>query len=983
VSDVTIGLLGGFVAVQGGQPVPGNVWRLRKARELVKLLALAPNHRMHREQAMDLLWGESDPAAAANNLNQVVHVARRALGRDAIDARDGLLWLEAEVDVDVFERVAADARRARTLAGYRAALSLYGGELLPENRYDDWAQERRQDLAELHEALERELVELGLLGGVRGLPVDASSFVGREHELRELRALLSRTRLLTLTGTGGAGKTRLALELARRAEASYREGAALAELAPVTDAKLVVDAVGAALDIRAFPGTGLAEAIADVLASRSLLVVLDNCEHVLGACASLVDRLLRAAPLLTILATSREPLRLPAEIVFRVPSLALPDPDVDLAPADLLRHEAVQLFVERAAAAAPGFELDAENAADVARICFRLDGLPLALELAAGRLGALGPASLAERLDDRFGLLRAGSRAAPTRQQTLEATLQWSHELLASDERVLLRRLSVFAGGFGLDAAEQVCAGEALAVGEVADVLSRLVDKSLVVADRPGRELRYRLLETVRHYAKARLEAAQEAEAFARRHVDWALALAERERGSRRLDPEAANLRAALDTLVAGAPVDALRMCVALWPFWLRRIDLEEGQRRLEDSLAAAPARTPLRADALLAVAALCLRGGRLSLAAEHARESLAIASEHADAELQWRALYFLGGLAITGERWREAIAWLERALEVARREGLAVAEALCVYCTGMAHGSHGDVALAEELMAESVERFQTLAKSEERIPCPPAISEIRVPTVAGSGPRPVFIDTMNSFVQVSARQAIGHALASQAVAAYERGELARARRLLEDAGERFRRAGDERGEAEVHVRLAYFELAEGSTKDARSHLEHALAARHRLGDRRGLGMALAGLGLIDAVAGEYERAGRELAEARELFRRAADRWGLAAAMCNTAELEIARGELDAAEAALEEAQAVAGETGIGRVIAQPVALRADTALLRGDRTRAKALLREAHDLYASGHDEIDAANTAARIRTLNRSLSERKGRAGTTPRTK
>ncbi len=214
-----------------------------------------------------------------------------------------------------------------------------------------------------------------------------------QDEQRELQALLSRARLLTLTGTGGAGKTRLALELARRTEESYRDGAVFVELAPVTDPRLVVEAVGAALDVRAFSGSGLAEAISEFLASRSLLVVFDNCEHVLGACAALVDRLLRSAPEVTILTTSREPLKLPGEIVFRVPSLAIPDPDIALGPADLLRHEAVQLFVERAAAAAPGFELETASAADVARICFRLDGLPLALELAAGRLGALGSAS--------------------------------------------------------------------------------------------------------------------------------------------------------------------------------------------------------------------------------------------------------------------------------------------------------------------------------------------------------------------------------------------------------------------------------------------------------------------------------------------------------------------------------------------------------------------------------------------------------------
>ncbi len=975
-----IRLLGGFAAVRDGQPVPREAWRLRKARELVKLLALAPGQRLHREQAMDVLWGERDPAAAANNLNQVVHVARGALGPETIEARDGLLRLEAEVDVDAFERAAADARRVGASSAYRAALSLYGGELLPENRYDDWAQERRQDLAELHEELERELAELGLAGAVRGLPVDASSFVGREHELRELGALLSGTRLLTLTGTGGAGKTRLALELARRAEPSYRERAALVELAAVRDGRLVVDAVAAALDVRALPGGDPVDAIAELLASRSLLVVLDNCEHVLDACAGLVDRLLRAAPRLAIVATSREPLRLPAEIVFRVPSLALPDPEVGLAPAEMLRYEAVQLFVERAAAAAPEFELDAESAADVARICFRLDGLPLALELAAGRLGALGPASLAERLDDRFRLLRAGSRAAPTRQQTLEATLTWSHDLLATDERVLLRRLAVFAGGFGLDAAEQVCAGEGLDVCEVADVLSRLVDKSLVSADRPGRERRYRLLETVRLYARARLEEAQEAERFARSHAEWAIALAEREGDSRRLDRETANLRAALDTLLASTPVDALHMCAALWQFWLRRIDLEEGHRRFAEALAATPQRTALRAEALLAAAALCLRGGRLALGDEHAHEALAIAREHGHTEFEWRVLHFLGASAIAGDEPDSAMVWFERARAVAHRQGFVAAEALCIYCTGVAHFSRGDVVRADELVGESVEHFQALAGSSERIPCPLYFAEIRVPTAAGPSLRVVFEDTLQPFVEVSAGQAIAHALANQATIARERGDLPRARRLLKDAGDRVRRLRDERGQTDVQVRLAYLALAEGSSEDARSCLERALDARRRLGDRRGVGMALSGLGLVDTVAGDYERAERELAEARELFRRAADRWGLTGALWNTADLEIARGELEAADAALEEAQAVAAETGRDRWVAQTIARLADTAILRGDLQRAEALLTEAHDLYASTYDEIGTAALAARLKTLNRSLSERKARAGTTP---
>src|SRR3954454_1228683 len=290
--EVTINLLGGFEALVDGSPVEPAAWRLKKARELVKLLALADGHRLHREQAMDALWRDRAPAAAANNLHQTVHAARRALGADAIEVRDELLRLRADVDVDRFERAVLEARRARAPAAYRAALAAYGGELLPENRYEDWAAGRRDELASLRAQVADELTSLGAADGGRGLPTDAGSCVGREHELGELGALLRRTRLLTLAGTGGAGKTRLALELARETEAAYTSGAALVELAPVSDGAFVVDAIAAALDVRALPGGELVDAVTDFLAPRSLLLVVDNCEHVLDACAALVDELL-------------------------------------------------------------------------------------------------------------------------------------------------------------------------------------------------------------------------------------------------------------------------------------------------------------------------------------------------------------------------------------------------------------------------------------------------------------------------------------------------------------------------------------------------------------------------------------------------------------------------------------------------------------------------------------------------------------------
>ncbi len=468
-------------------------------------------------------------------------------------------------------------------------------------------------------------------------------------------------------------------------QSSYASGAALVELAAVTDPQLVPDAVADALDLRALPAQDLVEALIEYLSPRSLLLVLDNCEQVLEGGARLADTLLRAAPQLAIVATSREPFRLPGEVVFRVPSLALPNPERALPPHRLLEYEAVSLFVDRAAASSPGFVLDEENAADVIRICLRLDGLPLALELAAGRIGALSAAAIAERLDDRFRLLRTGNHAAPTRQQALAATLRWSHDLLEPDEALLFRRLAIFAGGFELDAVERVCGGDDLERSDIADVLARLVEKSLVSAEDAGRGRRYRLLETVRMYAREKLVDADEEAAVADRHAQWALELAERGQGSPQLDRETANLRAALATLLWRAPHDALRLCVAMLPFWLRRIELEEAKRRFAEALAASPERTALGAEALLAASAVDFRSGTLAAGTALAEQSRAVAAEIGDAQREWRALQFLGEFGVASDAVDVAVPWLERALELARREQFAAGEAISIHSLGVA----------------------------------------------------------------------------------------------------------------------------------------------------------------------------------------------------------------------------------------------------------------------------------------------------------
>jgi predicted ATPase len=969
VASVRVTLLGGFAAAVDGTPVPESAWRLRKARELVKLLALAQGHRLHREQAMDVLWPDRDPAAAVNNLHQAVHVARRALDPGAIELRDEVLTLHAEIDVEAFELAADRARRLRLPAAYRGALAAYGGELLPENRYDDWAEERRDDLAALADDLTAELDELGAEHSDRpfSVPVDASSFVGRARELAELEALLRRTRLLTLAGTGGAGKTRLALELARSAEASYPGGAALVELAALTESESVAEAVARALDVQALPGQEPVDAVVDFLTPRAQLLLLDTCEHLVGAVASLAETLLRAAPDLTIVTTSREPLHVAGEVVFRVPSLDIPDPELGLGPDELLAYESVRLFVERAVAAARGFALDEENATDVARICFRLDGLPLALELAAGRIGALDPADVAERLDDRFRLLRRSGHASPTRQHALRATLQWSHDLLLPDERLLFRRLAIFAGSFDLAAAERVCVTSGLETEDVADVLARLVEKSLVTVDEHWQERRYRLLDTVHLYAKEQLRGAGEEPGLAERHARWALQLALGRGAAPSLDGEAPNMRAALDTLLATAPVDALRLATALCPFWLRRIELREARRRFAETLAAAPARDALRWEALLAAGAIEFRSGALGRGEELALEAYEVATEIGDPHAQWRALQRMGEFGIASDAADVTVPWIERGLEVARREGVGAWEAIGIYSLGVAHWTLGDLGVADEHVGRSVEILRGLDPSE-RIPSPTNIAEIRA-TALGDRPNLplVFEDTLQPFAEISCGEAVAYVLANQAGIARASGDNARARALLDESAARFEELGDERGISAVLVRRAYLDLTDGDRERARLQLEQALELRRRLRDRRGVGLALSGLGLIETVAGDFELAEEHLEEALSLFRRAGDRWGLASTLWRTADLAFAREDVDAAEAALDEAFAVLAVTERQRWIANTLVGLSDVALLRGDPERATTLLQEAGERYALRDDGAGIADVETRLAALLR----------------
>jgi predicted ATPase/class 3 adenylate cyclase len=467
------------------------------------------------------------------------------------------------------------------------------------------------------------------------LPAPLTSFIGRERELAELAQILDDTRLLTLTGSGGTGKTRLALELARELESRFPDGAWLVELAAVIDPTLVVQVVSTALGLREQPGRPLLTTLKDYLAMAQLVLLLDNCEHLLDTCALLVGDLLRASPGLRVLATSREPLAVPGEVTYRVASLSLPDSRQPDAEADLMTYEAVRLFVERAQAAQPGFRLSSTNAAAIVRICHRVDGIPLAIELAATRLRTLSADQIAARLDDYFGLLTGGSRSALPRQQTLRALIDWSHDLLSEPEKLLLRRLSVFSSGWTLEAVEAVGKADskpdaghpgsegldtapwALEVGvqgeygpgseiDVLETLGRLVDRSLVIAETPdvedgdtmldrAGETRYRLLEMIRQYAREKLLASGEAAAVRDRHLAFFAALASdcelalhgpsQAGWLIRLDAELDNLRSAMAWARVSQPIVALNTAAHLREYWTRRGLATEGRRWLGETL--------------------------------------------------------------------------------------------------------------------------------------------------------------------------------------------------------------------------------------------------------------------------------------------------------------------------------------------------------------------------------------------------------------
>jgi predicted ATPase/DNA-binding SARP family transcriptional activator/DNA-binding CsgD family transcriptional regulator len=917
-----IWLLGGFRVSVGSQSIGGKEWHLRKAQSLLKVLALSPGHRLHREQAMELLWSDLDQEAALNNLHYALYVARHTLEPSALASSsagtsrylrlrgeqltlcpDSPLW----VDVEAFEEAAVTARRALEPAAYRAAIDLYSGELLPQDRYEGWAEERRAQLRGLylsllielaalykerkefelgiealskvvaeeptHEGTHLELMRLYALSGRRrealghyerlrdallrefgtepeaattrlqqqiwagtfppadspvagippqagdalslaqgtrrrhNLPLARTSFIGRERERLKVKRLLAMTRLLTLTGAGGCGKTRLAVEVARDLVGAYPEGVWLADLAPLPKAELVPQAVARFLGVREQPPRPLVETLEDAFRSRKMLLVVDNCEHLVEAVVGLVDALLDSCPGLRVLATSREPLGAAGEVNWVVPSLTVPDPRQEEAstPQELEGYESVRLFEERARQRDPSFELNPRNGPAVAQVCRRLEGIPLAIELAAGRIELLSAEQLATRLEDFLKLL-TGGRTADPRHRTLRATLEWSHELLSEPERVLLRRLSVFAGGWTLEAAEEACSGEGIEQDDVLELLSELVDKSLVVAKAsPGEEgvVRFRMLEPIRQYAQERLQESGTAEWVRERHAQYYLALAQEAepelegadqiRWMDRLEAEHDNLRAVLSwALEDGQAELGLRLAGTLRLFWVGHSHYSEGRRWYEEGLKRGlSAPQEVRANALVGAGSFMASLGDLELARERLEDGLALYRQVGDRRGAATCLRTLGWIRFQLGDWERAVALLDEALPLARES-----------------------------------------------------ASIR--------------DTCN-------------ALSTLAYLAACRGDLERAQVLGEESLAIAREAGDITAASFASLYLAITAMQGGDYERAKTLFEATLEMTRTIGNRKGQAVSLNNLGLVALCQGDYARAAMLSSESLRLSEESLD----------------------------------------------------------------------------------------------------------------
>lgn len=783
------------------------------------------------------------------------------------------------------------------------------------------------------------------------LPLQLTSFIGREKEILEVKRNLLGDRFVTLTGPGGTGKTRLALQVAAELLELFPDGIWLVELAAISDPALVPQTVAATLGIRESSGRPILNLLMDYLRNKELMLILDNCEHLLEASAQLTATLLQACPNICILVTSRESLEIPGEVPFRVPSLSTPDVHHIPTMEKLTEFESVRLFIERAEVIQPDFALTDVNALHIAQICRRLDGIPLAIELAVARVKMMHVEQVAERLDDRFRLLTGGSRNALPRHQTLRALIDWSYDLLSEAERTLLRRLSVFAGGWTLDAAEAVCAADDLSPYDVLELLTQLVNKSLVIPDREYEpEVRYRLLETIRQYARERLVEASGGDKVRKQHLEYYLDLSEQAetylRGPEqvtwldRLEKEVDNIRAALEWALETNVSASLRIAGSLLWFWHIRGRKSEGIEWLERGLAkdgeAASSEALIRGKALNAAGSLLVMHGSPERGCEYSNESLALHEQLGAAGRKGaaHALWNLSQGAAQHEDFTQAKALSDRSYALYQELGDKFGMAQNLDNQGSYPLVKSDYARAKEIWEQDLALRHELGDQDGAAWILSCLGELAFWSGDHERAKTLYMESQNAFCEVGNKWAASMALSGRGSVALAQGDFEQAAQLYEEAlafgqdmgdqnaiaGRRYDLArvawsrgdydlaGELYAETLVFVRdqlknkgamaATLFELGEvawakGDLDQAAKRYEEAMAKGREINGQFTIASALNGLGKVARTRGDYATAHTLQQEALQILQKVGTQWGVAYALELVAALVITHEKME------------------------------------------------------------------------------------------